>query len=243
MDIFFTILFSLFCMVQVSAQIYNLPTLKTYRFSKVEFRDLQAFKNEVWHNGKPKVEFDVHDDSTAIRREYFPTGELKIVADVKYAIASDTMVSYPPGVYEEQIVIVEEACYPRIGEYIEYYKSRHATEKDSHIKSKGQYIDGVRVGEWQFKAAQSENKIKCNFDTDGKLSGDYAEFYYIPKSNSYSKKVTGAFARKKYSILKKRKSGKLVEYKIDEIVRSGKWQYYSVDGQLLQEVNHDWKLD
>ena len=111
---------------------------------------------------------------------------------------------------------------------------------DRGIKSKGEYVNGKRVGEWQF-FTNDKKKIIANFNLDGELNGKYEEFSYT-RNNTYVKEIEGQFKKIVFDVTyKSDKNSEPRSYKIEKIKRVGTWSYYSIDGSLIGKADYSWK--
>lgn len=103
------------------------------------------------------------------------------------------------------------------------------------IKATGTLIGNLKVGEWTF-FDWNKNKFIVNYSSEGKLEGNYKEYYYDDKTDTYNLKVKGQFGTRTYKL----KFGN--EYKdVRKTRRIGKWEYYSEQNELLEVVIHKWK--
>lgn len=192
-------------------------------------------RNTKYNNGQPKLEYTI-ENNKLVCTVYFENGQVQLKTGIYHKLGIDTSI-YTDHLTKEPIISFNKFIFdiPH-GDFIEYYPSY----VDRGIKSKGEYINGKRVGEWIF-VTNDKKKIIANFDSDGELDGKYEEFSNVGTDN-YIKTIEGQFKKIDFDVTyKSNKNSELNSYKIEEIKRVGTWNYYSIDGSLIGKADYSWK--
>lgn len=191
------------------------PTLRNYSYlDSTHYWETSNINEQQkkWSNGKVKLEYEHINDSLRLRKEYFESGNLKFTAEVYQKWRSDTIIS---GCY-----IGGETFYIRSGfedkmhgEYIEYYDWNQIK-----IRTTGQFLHGKMTGAWTTKTGEGA-LIEAQYDNEGFLDGLYVEYYYKKNDPKALTKWKG-------------------QYKLGD--QDGLWEYFDMDGKLLERITYKW---
>ncbi len=222
----------------ILCQIHDLPDFSSFNPTTLarsqEYNDTIP-RNTKYNNGQPKLEYTL-ENNKLVCTVYFEHGQVQLKTGIYHKLGIDTTL-YTDYLTKELIESHNKFLLdiPH-GDFIEYYPSY----MDRGIKSKGEYVNGKRVGEWQF-FTNDKKKIIANFNLDGELDGKYEEFSYV-RNNTYVKEIEGQFKKIVFDVTyKSDKNSEPSSYKIQKIQRVGTWSYYSKDGSLIGKADYSWK--
>lgn len=220
------------------SQINDLPDIKEYVWfdeGGYDYNDTIP-RDKFRDHGNPHIIYENLND-TIVRKEYFKNGRIRSIAQITHEYIIDTTAYRDVEDDKYKIIILKRLNDEPNGSYIEYQ------EWNNKIQSKGKCNNGKRIGTWEIYQ-QNGDKIIANFNNSGQLDGEYKEYYYNRRDNTYTLKIEGKFAERNYEFsYKSGKTGKLRTSQRSEIRRIDEWKYYSEDGSLLEVVNYNWKKD
>lgn len=221
----------------IICQINDLPDFSNFNPTSLarshEYNDTIP-RNTKYNDGQPKLEYS-YENNKLVCTVYFENGQVQLKTGIYHKLGIDTSI-YTDYTTKEPIISYNKFLLdiPH-GDFIEYYPQI----MNIGIKSKGEYINGNRVGEWLF-VTNDKKKIIANFDLDGELDGKYEEFSYI-NATKYVKTIEGQFKKIDFEVTyKSNKNNELNSYKIQKIQRVGTWSYYSKDGSLNGKTDCSW---
>ncbi len=182
----------------------------------------------------------LEEETKYIRTDFFDNNQIIRIVEVERFNARDTLLEQNLS-GGSLIKINSEIRDIYDGSYKEFWIK---SLKDSIIKSikiKGQFINNIPTGEFEFYDTYGDKSI-VNFNKDGKIFGEYFEFYYVPETDEYKLKMEGQFECTNvqayefdFDIYKKKLKTKKSTRRI------GKWIYYDLEGNEIGSTLYSWK--
>jgi len=223
------------------SQDYKIPKLNYYFPTTFYWKDtITENQKEYWDNGNIKVEYENLQNGLKLKKEYFYKGRLKLSIEVIQKYSIDTAMQFD----EYGDIISKEIMkgYKDVnnGKYIEYHEPYYS--KEDLPKTYGQYKNDIQIGLWQTEKGTGGNIIEANFNLNGKLAGQYKEYYQEYPNKKYSIKWLGNYDFINVTILKRNYPGNKDKYShitYMQIRRIGEWKLFDRDGTLLETVTYD----
>jgi len=210
---------------------------KEYRLTSTFWPDTNI-ENHVlyWDNGKIQVEYKLVKDSIRIRNEYFQNGRLKLTAEIYQTLWIDTSMELNHVTRELEAVISSGYVDILHGRYQEHWKA-HWNVKP---KTSGTFNKNLMVGEWAKRTRNGELSTAL-YNAKGQLEGPYYAYYYFGSNERSNVKWKGQYEVFRYRERQEDlETGEPIVVEIIGSKKAGTWKHFSLDGQLLQTVEHKW---
>lgn len=226
----------------LSGQDYALPAMSHYQVATYFWADSSSTQQiTYWPNGQTKVQYaDLAADKKR-RSEYDEQGCLLIEIEVKQHFTVDTILHVDPETFEEELEIRRGFTDMPHGSYTEYVRFAESCPEKPIVLTEGQYQEGLRFGLW--KTCKEKIGVgallSAHYNAEGQLEGEFMESYaFLGKP----RKIVGHYQPVKIVQLQLNLhpgGHQLIERTV--IRRVGTWQYFDLDGVVLEEVTYDWK--
>lgn len=190
-----------------------------------------AIQKMYWDNGNLRLENVIEDDKL-IRLQYHAEGGLHIKAEIHHGFFSDTVITFSPDTYEEAIEIINwHGDVPR-GKYIEFFA-------DGVIARKGKLNSFGKMGEWKEFYPNGNVKELKQYTKIGMLDGLAKSFYPNGLLKTAGAYVIGLTEHQTEYLVTTNSEGKFIPDQSPKEYQTGRWKYYSENGQLAADVNYN----
>lgn len=229
-------------------QICDPPEPTLHRVTFVKGLDTVSDEHTTyWSNGKIKTKTIRLTDSTMEREEYYElTGGLKLKTALQRVWSVDTVYTVSPISNQDTMIEYSGFFYTPHGIYMEYFDYG-----DQKVRSKGIMKRGYPSGEWLIYKPNGET-VNATFQS-GWLNGSYRETYALDKTFDFSEWDTIIKCQGNFGIVMQFDTVKNTMY-IQEgepatVIRQkksapvGEWNFFDLNGNLIQTLTYDWLKD
>ncbi len=232
--------------IPVFSQVCDVPKMNRYSIGHNNYWEdtITANQIEYWDNGNIKVEYVDLPSNKKLKKAYFKEGRLKLTVEVIQSYETDGSMEYNPKSGEDTIIYQSGICDTPDGKYIEYNEPYYS--KNDIINTQGQYLNGRKYGKWQTEVSYNGLReiVIANFNSDGRLDGEYIRYYYNYDDKKAQVKWKGQFGVIKINVvIRDDVTRKLINKLQTRSERVGVWVLFDRGGNVLGEVEYKWNVE
>ena len=184
----------------------------------------QIAEQVFWENGKLKWE-DRREGENLFRFQYDPSGKLQVKAEIVRQFFTDTIITFDPETYEENIQIAKGYSDIADGQYVEYHTN-------AQVATAGQLKKHVQLGHWISYYPNGKVKEELSYNERGHLHGNYQSYFENGKKKAIGKYEAIFPSPAVEKISGENFQGEFIPEVQEKSFKSGRWKYYSAEGLL-----------
>ena len=199
---------------------------RVWRTDLTDLSDIVEKEIEYWNDGTKRIE-NIKEGDKIFRYQYFEEGQLEFYSEIVQIEVNDTFKTINQATNEVEVIINKGNSDMLIGPFESYYKI-------GNIKESGEWRNSYRYGNWKLYSQDGILLKDYNYDENGKLMGEYKDYYDNGKLKSEGTYTTVPQEIERRIYKAEMEADVIIKETVNVEIKTGIWKYYDEQGEIIE---------